>query len=286
MKSQIFSQIFLAFSALAISNFCISAEKPSRIISAGPSVTELLIALEATPNIVGVDLSSQSVSGVGSVPILGYHRQLAAEGVLSLSPTHIIGSKDMGPPATLKLLDHAGVHVNVIPTGNTLEDFNQRIDVIAQITDKSSQAKVIKKHVRETIETLEKNKPKQSPKVMFLMSSKGRPITVAGNDTTVNTIISMAGGENPAASQTNSYKQFSTEAIVDMQPDVLLISQRSLKQIGSIEDFLKQHPLLALTPAVKNKQIIPVKGQAIIGGFGLASLEFTTALNQRFQSVQ
>ena len=70
-----------------------------------------------------------------------------------------------------------------------------------------------------------------------------------------------------------------------MQPDVLLISERSLKQIGSVEDFLKQHPLLALTPAVKNKHIIPVKGQAIIGGFGLASLEFTTALNQRFQSV-
>ena len=66
----------------------------------------------------------------------------------------------MGPPATLKLLDHAGVHVNVIPTGNTLEDFNQRIDVIAQITDKASQANVIKQHVRETMETLEKEQAK------------------------------------------------------------------------------------------------------------------------------
>ncbi len=257
-----------------------------RIISAGYGVTELLIALEAKHHLVGVDLTSQHLVNDTDIPILGYHRQLSAEGLLALAPTHLIGSKEMGPDSTLTLLKSARVNIETLPTGDSIADFEQRIDTIAALTQTQEKATTMKAKVKNAMAHLTESSPNEKPDILFIMTSKGRPITVAGDNTSVNTIIELAGGNNPVAKETSSYKQFSTESIVELQPDYLLVSECTLNQIGGVEGLLAQQPLLRATPAVKNKQIISIPSHVILGGFGLASLEFAQTLQERFQSAQ
>ncbi|MDF2185139.1 heme/hemin ABC transporter substrate-binding protein [Grimontia hollisae] len=254
----------------------------ARIISAGSTVTELLFALGADKDVVAVDLTSRHYLDGRDIPVLGYHRQLSAEGLLALSPTHLIGSPEMGPESTLNLLKSAKVDVQKLPTGTSIEDFNQRVDLVASITGTMDKGAEIKSNVAEKISHLTASAPERKPTVLFMMLSDGRPLTVAGNETTVNTVIELAGGINPAAKQTSSYKPLSTESIVEMQPEYILVSERTLSQVGGIEGMVKQQPLLAATPAFKNNNVIPISGYAILGGFGLASLELATELNQRF----
>lgn len=254
----------------------------ARIISAGSTVTELLFALGADKDVVAVDLTSRHYLDGRDIPVLGYHRQLSAEGLLALSPTHLIGSPEMGPESTLNLLESAKVDVQKLPTGTSIEDFNQRVDLVASITGTIDKGAEIKSNVAEKISHLTASAPERKPTVLFMMLSDGRPLTVAGNETTVNTVIELAGGINPAAKETSSYKPLSTESIVEMQPEYILVSERTLSQVGGIEGMVKQQPLLTATPAFKNNNVIPISGYAILGGFGLASLELATELNQRF----
>ncbi len=256
-----------------------------RIISAGSTVTEMLLALGAQQHIVAADLSSRTMIDELDVPMIGYHRQLSAEGLLALSPTHLLGSDEMGPSTTLNLLKSAGVDVQILPSGNDLEDFNQRIDNLAQLTQTQVKAEQIKINVAEQINKLNQNKPAKPTKVMFMMLSKGRPITVAGNDTTTNTVIELAGAVNPVAEHSNSYKQMSSEAILQMQPEVILLAQRTYDKLGGIAGLLELQPLLAQTPAVKNKRVIPIPSAAIQGGFGLASLALAESLHQQISST-
>ncbi|NLS13377.1 ABC transporter substrate-binding protein [Vibrio sp. SM6] len=296
----------LLTTALASSFFSMANESPARIISAGSTVTELLFALGAKESVVAVDLTSRHYlpkDGVDTlagndplakqsaaqsnltIPVLGYHRQLAAEGLLALSPTHLIGSPDMAPDTTLNLLRSAGVEVTMLPSGNTVSDFEKRVDALANLTGKQQEGAQIKASVTTQMQALAENTPIKKPKVLFVMMSDGRPITVAGDQTTVSTVIELAGGINPAAKHTTSYKPLSVESIVEMQPDFILVSDRTLDQNEGFDGVLKQHPLLAATPAVKNGRVIAISGYAIVGGFGLASLELAHSLNDQFNVV-
>ncbi|MDD1829549.1 ABC transporter substrate-binding protein, partial [Photobacterium sp. ZSDE20] len=70
-------------------------EQP-RIISAGSAVTELVLALGAEEQLVGIDVTSRFPQS-DNLPKIGYHRNLSAEGLLALEPTTLIGSDEMGP---------------------------------------------------------------------------------------------------------------------------------------------------------------------------------------------
>lgn len=250
-----------------------------RIISAGSTVTEMLLALGAKHHMIAADLTSKALVADTELPIVGYHRQLSAEGLLSLMPTHLLGSDEMGPETTLTLLQSAGVDVQALPSGNSLTDFNARIDKLATLTDTREQADEIKSRVAAQIAALQQYKSAQPMKVMFMMVAKGRPMTVAGQGTTTNTVIELAGAVNPVAAHSNSYKQISSEAIVQMQPDVILLAERTYKKLGGIAGLVAEQPLLAQTPAVQNQRVIAIPSAAIQGGFGLASL----ALAERLQ---
>jgi len=273
--------LFTTFTALSLSLLATSSYASERIISAGSAVTELVFALEQQDKLVAVDVTSE-LPADKPLPKVGYHRRLSAEGLLALGANRLIGSDEMGPQTTLDQLRSAGVKVNIVNTKSTPQGLLQRIDEIAELTGSQNKANALKAQVTDQIANLENNKAQQSSakKVLFLLIHEGRPANVAGSDTTPNAIIELAGGINPAADKLSSYKPLSNEAIVEMQPDVILVSGRSYKTLGGADEILKKLPLLAATPAGKNKQFIQINGHALVGGLGLKSLSEAERLSE------
>jgi iron complex transport system substrate-binding protein len=271
------SKNLFAIGLLFVSSYSMAQE---RIISAGSSVTELIYALHAQDKLVAVDVTSRN-SQTGALPKIGYHRQLSTEGLLALQPTRIIGSDEMGPKSTLDLLSQSGINVNIVNTTPTIEGLLKRIDEIAELTQTESQADIIKQKVHQQVNQLEKTIPNkaQQKKVLFLLLHEGRAPYVAGKETTVDEIIKLAGAINPASKSLSSFKPLSIEAMIAMQPDVILVSNRSFKKLKGIDNILKSIPTLASTPAGINKAIITINGSALVGGLGLASLDEAARLN-------
>ncbi|MEX3071230.1 hemin ABC transporter substrate-binding protein [Vibrio alginolyticus] len=269
--------VTLLASANLFANEALSSE---RVVSAGGAVTELLLALDAKDNLIAVDVTSELPKDLELLKV-GYHRRLSAEGLLALSPTKLIGSDEMGPNTTLDQLKSAGVEIEVVNTEATVTGLLDRIEQIANIMDRKTQAASLKQTVTEQIEALESNQPatRDKKKVLFLLIHEGRPANVAGLDTTPDAIIKLAGAENPAADKLSSYKPLSTEAMVEMQPDVILVSGRSFAKLGGADALLKAMPLLAATPAGINKNFVTIDGHALVGGLGLKSLSEAKRLN-------
>lgn len=271
-----------AATLLASANlFANEATSAERVVSAGGAVTELLLALDAKDNLIAVDVTSELPKEL-DLPKVGYHRRLSAEGLLALSPTKLIGSDEMGPNTTLDQLKSAGVEIEVVNTEATVTGLLDRIEQIANIMDRKTQAASLKQTVTEQIQALESNQPaaENKKKVLFLLIHEGRPANVAGLETTPDAIIKLAGAENPAADKLSSYKPLSTEAMVEMQPDVILVSGRSFAKLGGAEALLKAMPLLAATPAGINKNFVTIDGHALVGGLGLKSLSEAKRLNR------
>ncbi|EKO3412368.1 ABC transporter substrate-binding protein [Vibrio fluvialis] len=268
--------------ATAFTAFSSSTLAAERIISAGSSVTELILALGAEQQLVGIDVTSVAPPSL-ALPKVGYHRQLSAEGLLALEPTQLLGSNEMGPETTLNQLKSAGVDVEVINSDSTPQGLLQRIDQIASLTHSEAAAGPLKQQVNDALKALQAHQPNASTrkKVLFLLIHEGRAANVAGSDTVPDAMITLAGGVNPAATQLTSYKPLSMEAMVEMQPDVILVSGRSYDKMGGADAILAAMPMLAATPAGQSKQIITVDGHALVGGLGLKSL----AEAQRLQAL-
>lgn len=272
----------LGFSLATHSAIAADDAHQQRIISAGSAVTELVLALGAEDQLVAIDVTSRFPQS-DKLPKIGYHRNLSAEGLIALQPTTLIGSDEMGPDTAISQLKSAGVDVEIVNTEASVEGLLKRIDQIAEITHTEENSKAVKESVNKKIAALEANQVPQNEakKVLFLLLHEGRPANVAGGETSPNAIIELAGGINPAAESLTSYKPLSMESMVEMQPDVILVSGRSYQKMGGADAILKTLPMLAATPAGMNKQIITVNGSALVGGLGLASLAEAKRLNAR-----
>ncbi|PSW13590.1 hemin ABC transporter substrate-binding protein [Photobacterium rosenbergii] len=273
-------RIALATALILAANSSYASE---RIISAGAAITEIINAMGAQEQLVAVDVTSKTMVEE-DMPVLGYHRQLSAESLIALSPTRLLGSNEMGPKTTLDLIKQAGIKVDVVNSGETVDDLMTRIEQVGELTKTEQEAQDLKVQVQEKIDSINQNLAKHSDKkkVLFLMIHEGRPANVAGRNTTADSVIRLAGAVNPAADAVDSYKPVSLEAMVEMQPDIILLSSRTLSQIGSADDLLKKMPLLSATPAGQNKAVVTIDGTALIGGLGLKSLSEAERLNQVF----
>ncbi len=255
----------------------------SRIISAGAAITEIINALGAKQQLIAVDVTSKTLVA-DAIPKVGYHRQLSAESLIALAPTRIIGSDEMGPPKTLTLLKQSGIEVDIVNGGETVNDLFHRIDQVATLTQHQQQAQQLKQQITTTVDNIKQHNLHQTQpkKVLFLMIHDGRPISVAGKNTTADSIITLAGAINPAATVVTNYKPVSTEAILQMQPDIILLSSRTTASIKNMAQLVKKMPVLAATPAAKNNAIAVIDGTALIGGLGIHSINEAMRLNRVF----
>lgn len=262
----------LAFSLLgcALSLSSPSVMAVERIVSIGPATTELILALGGEQSLVATDVSSPEPRGV---PKVGYHRALAAEGILSLSPTLVVGSDEMGPNSALDQLRRANVKVEVMATAPTLANLNERIDTLAHLLGDQAAGSKLKEEIAAQSDTLAAQAKQNKPlKVAFLLLHKGQPTSIAGGNTTASALVTLAGGVNPVAGL-HDYKPVSTESLIELQPDLVLVSGRDWQQYQDPDAVLSQVPALSATPAGKNKAIHAIDGHALQGGLSLRSLQ-------------
>ncbi len=264
---------------------CSQAEDSSRVTIAGGSLTEIIYLLRQEDKLVAVDITSNFPEEAKQLPSIGYVRALSAEGVLSLSPSLILGEDDTGPPAVMEQLSRVGIQIEIIPEENTADGIIKKVKCVAEILGVNDNIK------DETLSNLnadanelklltETNK-KEPPKVMFILSMESGSPTVGGRDTSADGLIKMTGALNVMDSF-EGWKPVSTEAIIQAKPDFILISERGLNSFGSIEK-LGQHPSLVFTPAAKNNNIIAMDGMAMLG-FGPRTISSAKDIAQKYNS--
>ena len=258
----------------------------SRLLSAGSSMTELVFALGAQEQLVAVDSTSALPKG-STLARLGYHRQLSAEGMLSIQPTLVIGSDEMGPASALNLVRQAGIQVETLPEAMTIEQLQSNIIRLGELLNRQPQAEALQQEVAERAQQLVTNAPVTSKsaagkKTIFLLLGDGNSAQIAGSNTLADAMIRLAGGTNPAIASIDGYKPVAMEALVAMAPDVILISRRHLVEEAGADSLFQQFPLLRHTPAADANAIVPINGKALIGGLGLSTLAEAERLHQHW----
>lgn len=252
-----------------------------RLVSIGPSITEIIYALGAGSLLVGVDSSSSYPEATKSLANVGYARTLSAEGILALAPTKLIVTEDAGPPLALRQISDAGIPVQVLSANHRFEGVIERVTEIGRSLGRESEAAQLKQSLNKewAQAQAEIRKAKGRPiKVLYIHSMNPGQVMVSGTDTNANAMLNYAGLQNTVNSFTG-YKPLTAEALVMADPDVVLVTDQGLKTLGGIDAVLKL-PGLESTQAGKNRRVISMDAIYLLG-FGPRMPSAVLALNRK-----
>lgn len=244
---------------------------PQRWVSAGGALSEWLVLLGGEAKLVGVDSTSQHPQSLRSLPGIGYQRQLAAEGILSLQPDLLLGSEEMGPPPVLAQIKAAGVQVEVLCARADLVCLSANLERMGALLGVEQQAKQAlvsyQQRLQQQAEWIALAQQSQAaPKVLLLLGHAGGNPLVAGGDTAGGWLIERAGGQNLATH--SGYKALSTEALAALDVDLLIVADRSLSGDAAAAALLKSMPVLAAGRAAQQGRIVLLDPTLLVGGLG------------------
>lgn len=241
----------------------------SRIVSCNTALTETIIALGAANRIVGVDTGSHNyMPEIAAAPQVGGGRALSVEGIISLKPTLVIINADAGPAELVPQLQGAGITVLALTATYTVDTVKEKIRTIAKALALEAKGEELVQGIDRDMKEAESvlARATSKPKVIFCGRGPNMPTaTMSGTKTTVDTMITLAGGINPIT-QFDGFKPMTDEAVVAAAPDAILMTERSFERSGGAEGVLK-FPGVALTPAGKDRRFIPVS-DIYFQGFG------------------
>ncbi len=258
--------------AIVVSQTVLAADTlPQRWVSAGGSITEWVVTLGGQGKLVGVDTTSLNPPELKQLPSIGYQRQLAAEGILSLKPDLLVGSEEMGPPPVLAQVKSAGVTVESLSTKAdlpTLEHSLQRIGTLLGDQPRAATAfAAYQQRLKSQADWVSAAQASTAaPSVLLLLSHAGSSPMAAGQDTLGAWLIERAGGHSVTTH--SSYKALSTEALLALDPEVIIFADRSIAGAEAKAALLKQNPALAATRAAKNDRLLAIDPTLLVGGLG------------------
>lgn len=258
-----------------------SRAEPTRVLSVGGSITEIVYLLGEEERLVAVDSTSLYPPAARDLPNVGYLRRLAVEPILALAPDLIIADGDAGPEPVIEQLEAAGVAL--VRTDSTMDipGVGRKIRAVASALGRAEDGARLADEITDRAEFLsaEARKRVDPPRVLFLLSvGKGAPLA-AGRETAAAGIIEAAGGVN-AISAYEGYKPLSPEAAVLADPEIVLVPERTLAQMGGVEAILER-PEIAPTRAARNGRLVSVDG-LLVFGFGPRIAEAVELLSTAF----
>lgn len=223
----------------------------NRIIALNGDITELIYALGAEDQLVGVDATSNYPEEANDLPNVGYAGQLSVEALLVLEPTLVIANDLSSPITVFEQLEAAGVQVVMTSNEPNLETPLQNIELVARVIGMEERGQELATDLQRQLDEAAAVGAAldYAPRVMFMYLGSAQMQFAGGVDVPSNIMIEAAGAIDAGAEVGFvGYQPFTPEALVTAAPDVLLVTERGMNAMGSLEAVLAI-PGVMQTPA-------------------------------------
>jgi len=238
---------------------------PQRIVSHVPGITEMLFALGLEERVVGVSDYCNYPPEAELKPKVGGFFDPSVERIVALNPDLILTNGDV--EGLLTHFDSLGM-TSIVLQPHDLDGILRDIQLLGRATGAEKEAEAViddmqqrMSHVSSTV----KGAPKVKVFYTFNVTDLNNPWT-AGPGSFIDSLITLAGGDNIGAKALGPWIQFSIEEVVNSNPEVIIVDVSHGTAITSVEGFktqLREHPAWSEVTAVKQERICPIAGDLI-----------------------
>ena len=229
-----------------------------RVVGVSKQINEFLYEIGAERVLVARDLTSIYPAAIRSLPSVGYHRALSAEGIISMRPTMLLTDGNLGPDALVEQVKKVGIPVVLMSPGSTVDSAQALMEQLGERFGRKETADSVIAEWRRAMNDVLADSTRWAgePKPRVLVMHFGQlnnSYLALKRGSTADRIIGWAGGVN-AVDSVGGMMRLTPELIARAAPDVIIATDVGFDRVGSNEKFA-QLPGVALTPAAKNGRI-------------------------------
>lgn len=225
--------------------------KPQRILSLSPATTEMLYAVGAAKQVVGVTNDCNYPAAAASKSKTGRFGQINLEKILKLKPDLIVVTADMGQ--AIEPLRRLRIPVLGFKTPSVTAIQNNLTE-LGTLTGHAGEAQKAVGSFKARLQKV-KSDSIASRTVMYMVWDQ--PLVTATPSSFIGNVLSLSGGRNVVTSGTAPFINYSLEAMLRANPDVLILPKSVAGRLK-----LDQPPYNRLK-AVQNKHVMRIDDDLI-----------------------
>ncbi len=239
------------------------ASAAERVISLAPSLTEIVIELNAADMLVGVLDGGERPAEVAALPSVGRYGQLEMERLLSLRPDLLLLW-----PGSVSAVQRDQLQRLHIPTltaePHSLDQLADQIEQIGERLGRVERGRQVAEAFRQRVFELRQRYHRNVPMSVFYQVWD-HPLYTVGGGQIISDALSVCGARNVFADLGQPAPQVSLEAVLQRDPEAILVSEPVLL------DGWKAWPQLNAVKA-QRLLVVPDKGLERPSGQMLAAV--------------
>ncbi len=231
------------------------AAPAERVVSLAPNLTEMLFAVGAGDQVVGVTtFCNYPPEAATRTKIGGFTSDtISIEQVVALDPDLVLSTGGY-QSETIDALEQAGITVVALDP-NTVAQVLEAIQTVGRLTGHANEAAALTAEMEQRIEAVKAavaGVPESQRRSVY-WHIWNEPLMAAGPKSFPGQLVELAGGTNIFADTTEFYPTVSGEEVVKRNPQVIMGSHSAADQLNA--DALRKLPGWAAIDAVANGQI-------------------------------
>ena len=229
--------VLLSFSPLAAAQ-----QKPQRIISLAPHITEILFAVGAGDQVVGVLAENDFPPEASEIAVIGRYNKINYEAVLAMQPTLVIGWDSGNGADSLARLTSLGLNVYSYEP-RSLQDVAASLRYIGELSGQSREGAAQYQQFNNQLQLLRKRyQGKSVVSVYYQLASE--PKMTVNDEHVIADILRVCGAANIFADALPLIPRVNTETILRRNPQVIVTTGVAGEHATRLDEW-RQWPSLS-----------------------------------------
>jgi iron complex transport system substrate-binding protein len=227
---------------------------PRRIISLAPNITEILFAVGAEEEIVGVTRYCNYPEKAQTKNRIGGMIDPDLEKIVHLRPDLVIAFRG-NPLREVYRLRDLGLPVFVLDEGTTLESVFVLIHKIGRITQKEKAAENLIAPLRKNLQSIETRLKNATKVPKVFIDLYGRGLWTFGKKSILNDMVCKARGENIAGEIPRAWFNYNREELIHRNPEFIVVISKSNADFLDVKSWITEEAHLESIQAVQKGNI-------------------------------
>lgn len=223
---------------------------PQRIVSLSPHLTELLFAVGAGTQLVGVDSASDYPPAARKIPRIGDFSRVNLERLLAAKPDLVVAWAGGNRAVDIHRLRRLGLPL-LLTDAQQLEDVARLLRLVGRATGHAVQGDAAADAFSLRLRAIRRGQPSRHAPLAVFYQIWDRPLMTVGGSHWISDALALCGGRNVFHDLESASSVVSREAVLLRAPEVVVggsdapVLQRQWQRFGAL-------------PAVKNNGLVQV----------------------------
>ena len=193
-----------------------------RVVTLAPSLTEIMLELDAGELLVGLLDGGERPAAVAQLPSVGRYGQLELESVLKLQPDLVLLWPDSISRAQRQQLERIGIPLLIVEPRKLADLAENFVEIGARI-GRLDKGRALQQQFNNGLASLRQRYQREQPLRLFYQVWD-TPLYTIGGEQIISDALRICGAENVFAELSLPAPQVSVEAVLQANPEVILAS--------------------------------------------------------------